>query len=105
VSTGTRHYGWWNGWVPLYQVHLEIRTARPLNAEQIAQLEGGKHEVLATGQVRSRRLTVTLRMEGGDVVGALARALNYVFDQVPGDVDHAQVTASKPRLAPRRGRS
>jgi hypothetical protein len=90
--------------VPRYAVHLDIRTDRPLKEDDVARLSGGRHEVEATGEPRRRTLVVDLVMDGGDVVGALARALNVVLDAIPGVVRHAEVTEAGPRPATRPSR-
>jgi hypothetical protein len=83
--------------VSSYAVRLEVRVERPLTQaqlDQLGELATSRYELLATGRPRSRTLSVSLTMAGGDVVGALARSLNVVLDQVPGDVRHAEVTSA-----------
>lgn len=77
--------------VPRYAVHLHVHADRPLT-QQLETLKGGRHDVQVDGRLRSRKLTVDLTIAGGDVAGALARSLNVVLDQVPGDVRHAELT-------------
>jgi hypothetical protein len=83
--------------VPRYAVKLEVRTNRPLTRQQIDDLAGGRHEVRAMGRPRTTTLLVSLTIAGGDVAGALARALNVVLDQVPGEVRHTELTRLRPR--------
>jgi hypothetical protein len=83
---------------------MEIRTDKPLTQAQLDGLDGGRHELLATGKPRARSLSVSLTMDGGDVVGALARSMNVILDEVPGDVRHAEVTELRPRPTPPRQR-
>jgi hypothetical protein len=90
--------------VPRYAVRLDIHTAKPLTQPQLDTLNGGRWEMLATGKPRSKTLTVSLEMDGGDVVGALARSLNEVLDVVAGEVTHAEVTELRPRAGGKRRR-
>jgi hypothetical protein len=91
--------------VASFAVRMEIRTDRPLTQAQLDGLDGGRHELLAIGKPRTRTLSVSLTMDGGDVVGALARSMNVILDDVPGEVRHAEVTELRPRpTAPRRRR-
>jgi hypothetical protein len=90
--------------VPSYAVRLEVRVEKGLTQAQLEQLDGGRHEVVASGKVRGRSLEVSLTMAGGDVVGALARALNVVLDVVPGEVRAAELVEQRPRPVPRRRR-
>jgi hypothetical protein len=90
--------------VPSYAVRLEVRVEKGLTQAQLEQLDGGRHEVVASGKVRGRSLEVSLTMAAGDVVGALARALNVVLDVVPGEVRAAELVEQRPRPAPPRRR-
>ena len=86
--------------MPSYAVRLEVRAERPLTQaqlDQLGELESSRYALLATGKPRSRTLSVSLTMAGGDVVGALARALNVVLDVVPGEVQAAEVVQQAPR--------
>lgn len=80
--------------VPRYAVRLQVHADRPLTQQQLEALDGGPHGLQANGRPRARKLTVDLTIAGGDVAGALARSLNVVLDQVPGDVRHAEVTSA-----------
>jgi hypothetical protein len=80
--------------VPYYRVRLAIHADQPVTAEQLMGLRGGRGDVTATR--RGDDLHVTLTMEGGDSAGAHARALNVVLDQVPGQVQHAEITLTEP---------
>ena len=90
-----------------YAVRMDIRTDTPLKREQLERLSGAGYEIQVTGEPRRRRLAVRLVMVGGDVVGALARSMNMVLDEIAGEVRHAEVTEARPRPAgtPRRARS
>jgi hypothetical protein len=90
--------------VPRYAVKLEVRANRPLTRQQIDELAGGRHEVRAMGGPRTTTLIVSLTIVGGDVAGALARALNVVLDRVPGEVRHAELTQLRRRPMPRQPR-
>lgn len=83
--------------MPRYTVRLQVHTTRPLTQAQLDQLDGGRHPLQAEGKPRTRTLRVDLEMTGGDVAGALARSLNLVLDQVPGEVRHAEVTEIRRR--------
>jgi hypothetical protein len=86
---------------------LEVRTDKPLAQAQLdtlARLETGVHGLLAIGKARSRTLSVSLTMSGGDVVGALARSLNVVLDVVPGTVRLAEVVERVPHSVSKRRR-
>lgn len=87
-----------------FAVRLDVRTDKPLTQTQLDALAGGRRELLATSKPRTQSLTVSLEMDGGDVVGALARALNVVLDVTPGVVRHAEVTELRPRAVARRRR-
>lgn len=78
--------------MPRYTVRLQVHTTRPLTQAQLDELDGGRHPLTADGRPRSSTLHVDLEMTGGDVAGALARSLNLVLDQVPGEVRHAEIT-------------
>jgi hypothetical protein len=93
--------------VPRYAVHLEVRTDRPLTQQRLDGLDGGRHQMVATGTLRSHTMNVTLEIDGGDVAGALARSLNVILDTMPGDVCHAEVTKLRPGAVarPRRRRT
>jgi hypothetical protein len=80
--------------VPRYAVCLQVHADRPLTQHQLGALDGGPHGLETNGRPRARKLTVSLTVAGGDVAGALARSLNVVLDQVPGDVRHAKVTSA-----------
>lgn len=84
---------------------LEVRSHRPLTREQLDGLAGGRHEVRAMGRPRTTTLLVSLTIVGGDVGGALARALNVVLDQVPGDVRHAELSRLRQRPPTPRARA
>lgn len=92
--------------MPRYAVHLEVHTARPLTQATLDKIDdGGRHDLLATGRPRTSTLTVSLEMDGGDVAGALARSLNLVLDQVPGEVRRAELEQLRhPPLQAGRGR-
>ncbi|HEV7758475.1 MAG TPA: hypothetical protein VGO78_05785 [Acidimicrobiales bacterium] len=90
--------------MPSYAVRLEVRADKALTSAQLEQLDGGRHAVVAAGKVRGRSLEVSLTMAGGDVVGALARALNVVLDVVPGEVRAAELVEQRPRPVARRRR-
>jgi hypothetical protein len=90
--------------VGTYVVRLQVRADRPLTPSQLARLDGGRHDVAATGKPRGLMLEVTLTMAGGDVVGALARSLNAVLAVVPGSVRDAHVAETRPRSPTRRRR-
>lgn len=81
--------------MPRYDVRLDVRAARPLKAEVIQALQGSRWDVNATGAPRSRRLAVTMSMQGSDPAGALIRAQNVILDVVPGDVTHAELTLAR----------
>jgi hypothetical protein len=93
--------------VARYAVRMDIRTDTPLKREELERLSGAGYEIEVAGEPRRRTLAVSLVMSGGDVVGALARSMNVVLDEVAGEVRHAEVTEARPRPAgtPRRGRS
>jgi len=85
--------------VPRYAVRMEIRADRPLKREELERLAGAGHEIQVAGEPRRRMLAVSLVMSGGDVVGALARSMNVVLDEVAGEVRYAEVTEARPRPA------
>jgi hypothetical protein len=86
--------------VGTYLVRLQVRSDRPLTPSQLGQLDGGRHEIAATGKPRSQALHVTLTIAGADVVGALARSLNVVLAIVPGSIREAHVAESRPHPRP-----
>lgn len=96
THSASDHSTWQPVGVPRYAVRLDIRTDRPLTAERIAAVQGGRWGVRALGQPRGRKLSVDLSMEGGDVAGALIRAQNLVLDQLPGEITHAELTILPP---------
>lgn len=89
--------------MPRFAVRLEVHTARPLTQAVLDEITGERYELVATGRPRSSTLSVDLKMDGGDVAGALARCLNVVLDQVPGAVRHAEVQQLRdhPHASPR----
>jgi hypothetical protein len=84
-------------------VKLEVRSHRPLTREQLDGLAGGRHEVRAMGRPRTTTLLVSLTVVDGG--GALARALNVVLDQVPGDVRRAELSRLRQRPPTPRARA
>lgn len=88
--------------VPRFTVRLEVRTARPLSQAQLDEIHGERYELRVDGRPRASTLLAELVMDGGDVAGALARSMNVVLDQVPGEVRHAEVTQMQAGGAVRR---
>jgi hypothetical protein len=83
--------------VPRFAIQLEVRTDRPLKQAQLDQLVEGGHGLNVGGRPGQRTLRVTLEMDGGDVVGVLARSQNVVLDRVPGTVRHAEASELRSR--------
>jgi hypothetical protein len=83
--------------VARYAVRMDIRTDTPLTRDELQRLAGAGYEIVVAGAPRRRTLTGRLVMSGGDVVGALARSMNVVLDEVAGEVRHAEVTEARPR--------
>jgi len=96
--------------VAAYRVRIRLSCPEPPTAEQVVALQGGRWQATATR--RGNDLSVTMTITGADVVGALIRAINVVLDQVGGQVQQAEVTATDdevpmtrpPRLPRRRTR-
>lgn len=75
-----------------YRVRIKLTCPEPPTAEQVVALQGGRWQTTASR--RGNDLAVTMTITSADVVGALIRALNAVLDQVSGQVQHAEVTAT-----------
>lgn len=48
------------------------------------------------GKLGGHDVAVTLEIAGGDPVGALARASNYVLDRVPGELLRVRAEVDEP---------